>query len=119
MGLSVSLNHLATGGSFPLNMMVDLFPHLSIHTCTPAATVLQCTEPYQAKEIGDKVKVTDVWDFSKREAVMKTLIDVKFSTGSALAKELLDTGKKIIVESGRDNYYACGLSFNNKNILDR
>ena len=74
---------------------------------------------YQAKEIGDKVKVTDDWDFAKREAVMKTLIDVKFSTGSALAKELLDTGKKIIVESGRDNYYACGLSFTNKNIPDR
>ena len=86
---------------------------------TTAAAVLQCTEPYQANEIGDKVKVMDVWDFSKREAVMKTSIDVKFSTGSALAKELLDTGKKIIVESGRDNYYACGLSFTNKNILDR
>ena len=116
-------------GKFPVEHDGRSFPtleHAYMHTkcmvngdVTAAAAVLQCTEPYQAKEIGDKVKVTDVWDFSKREAVMKTLIDVKFSTGSALAKELLDTGKKIIVESGRDNYYACGLSFTNKNILDR
>ena len=34
-------------------------------------------------------------------------------------REAVDTGKKIIVESGRDNYYGCGLSFTNKNILDR
>ena len=24
-----------------------------------------------------------------------------------------------MAESGRDNYYSCGLSFTNKNILDR
>ena len=89
-------------GKFPVEHDGRSFPtleHAYMHTkcmvngdVTAAAAVLQCTEPYQAKEIGDKVKVTDVWDFSKREAVMKTLIDVKFSTGSALAKELLDTG---------------------------
>ena len=59
------------------------------------------------------------WNFARRETVMKSLIALKFSPGSALGQELLNTGKKFMAESGRDNYYSCGLSFTNKNILDR
>ena len=45
--------------------------------------------------------------------------NVNISPGSALGQELLNTGKKFMAESGRDNYYSCGQSFTNKNILDR
>ena len=116
-------------GKFPVQYEGTTFPtleHAYMHTkcmvngnVTAAAAVLQCAEPYQAKEIGDKVKVTENWNFARRETVMKSLFALKFSPGSALGQELLNTGKKFMAESGRDNYYSCGLSFTNKNILDR
>ena len=114
---------------FPVQYEGTTFPtleHAYMHTkcmvngnVTAAAAVLQCAEQYQAKEIGDKVKVTENWNFVRRETVMKSLITLKFSPGSALGQELLNTGNKFMAESGRDNYYSCGLSFTNKNILDR
>ena len=91
-------------GKFPVEHDGRSFPtleHAYMHTkcmvngdVTAAAAVLQCTEPYQAKEIGDKVKVTDVWDFSKREAVMKTLIDVKFSKDPLSQKSYWTLGRR-------------------------
>ena len=84
-----------------------------------AQSILECREPYEAKQIGDKVKITPNWTHAKCESVMKDLLQKKFSPGSDLAKELLSTGDKYIVESGRDKFYACGLSFMNKDILKK
>ena len=84
-----------------------------------AQSILECREPYEAKQIGDKVKITPNWTHAKCESVMKDLLQKKFSPGSDLAKELLSTGDKYIVESGRDKFYACGLSFMNKDIFKK
>ena len=47
------------------------------------------------------------------------LLKVKFTPDSDLAKELLSTGDKHLVESGRNKEYACGLSLVNKDIFDK
>ena len=50
---------------------------------------------------------------------MKDLLKNKFSEGSELAQELLATGDKHLAESGRDQFYACGMSFVNKDVLNK
>ena len=86
---------------------------------TSARFILDSPEPYMAKQIGDKVKIKDIWDNKKSEEVMSGLLQSKFLTGSNLARELLETGNKDLAESGRNHHYACGLSITHKNILDR
>ena len=48
---------------------------------------------------------------TKNALHMEKKVSIRVEKPPTLAKKLLDTGKKIILESGRDNYYACGLSF--------
>ena len=85
-----------------------------------AQAVLRSSEPYMAKQFGGKVKVDrHIWTSSKSEKVMADLLRVKFSSGSVLARELLDTGDKYLAESGRDLIYACGLPITHKDILNR
>ena len=71
-----------------------------------AKAVLQAPEPYQAKQIGDKIKITDKWTDVKSNKVMSDLPKVKFTPDSDLANELLSTGDKHLVESGRNKEYA-------------
>ena len=84
-----------------------------------ARAVLEAQEPHQAKQIGGKVKITDKWSNAKCKSVMKDLLKNKFSEGSELARELLATGDKHLAESGRDQFYACGMSFVNKDVLNK
>ena len=39
-----------------------------------AQSILECREPYEAKQIGDKVKITPNWTHAKCESVMKDLL---------------------------------------------
>ena len=48
--------------------------------------ILECREPYEAKQIGEKVKITPNWTHAKCESVMKDLLQNKFSPGSDLLK---------------------------------
>lgn len=85
-----------------------------------AAKILTRTEPYQAKEIGDRVKFNkEKWSNRVCEETMKKLLEAKFSTGSDMAKHLLDTGNKYLAESGRGHFWACGLSLTHKDILKK
>ena len=49
---------------------------------------------------------------------MKDSLKNKFSEGSELAQELFATGDKHLAESGREQFYACGMSFVNKYLLN-
>ena len=56
---------------------------------------------------------------AKSEEVMASLLREKFAAGSELALELLDTKEKYLAESGRDQFYACGLPITHKDIMNR
>ena len=49
---------------------------------------------------------------------MLQLVKAKFEQNPELAAELRATGKKVLAESGKHNYFANGLSITNKNILE-
>ena len=84
-----------------------------------ARAFLEAQEPHQARQIGRRVKITAKWCNAKCKSVMKNLLKNKFSEGPELAQELLATGDKQLAESGRDQFYACGMSFVNKNVLNK
>ena len=50
---------------------------------------------------------------------MKDLIMKKFAGNENLKAELLTTGDKTMVESGRDPHYACGLSIMHTDIFNQ
>ena len=120
---------LSNWGRFPVvynNIKFPTLEHAFMHEkciCNEdvisAKAVLQAPEPYQAKQIGDKIKITDKWTDVKSNKVMSDLLKVKFTPDSDLAKELLSTGDKHLVESGGNKEYACGLSLVNKDIFDK
>ena len=49
---------------------------------------------------------------------MKGLVFKKFTENDDLKTELLSTGAKTMVESGRDVHFACGLSITHKDIFN-
>ena len=51
--------------------------------------------------------------------IMKDLVTKKFTDNENLKAELLATGNKTMVESGRDPHYACGLSIVHKDIFNQ
>ena len=111
---------LPNGITFPSLEHVYMYEKcLSNNNPGSAQCILEFREPYEAKQIGEKVKITPNWTHAKCGSVMKDLLQKKFSPGSDLAKELLSTGDKYIVECGRDKFYACGLSFMNKDIFKK
>jgi len=73
-----------------------------------------------AKQIGSKLKVDKgIWTDTKCQEVMASLLRAKFAAGSELAQELLDTNDKYLAESGRDQFYACGLPITHRDIMNK
>ena len=72
---------------------------------------IDTTDPAAAKKIGSKVAGVNGsnWDTAKND-IMKDLITKKFTYNDDLKAELLATGNKAMVESGRDPHYACMVS---------
>ena len=128
-GILSEYEPLSNWGNFPVthqNITYPTLEHGFMHIkcvmnddATSARSILDSPEPYMAKQIGDKVKIKDIWDNKKSEEVMSGLLQSNFLSGSNLARELLETGNKHLAESGRNHHYACGLSITHKNILDR
>lgn len=84
-----------------------------------ADKVLGVSEPYEAKQIGQSIKLNKtLWTHQASEQVMAKLLEAKFKPGSELANELLKTGDNHLAESGRDQFYACGLPMTHKDIYD-
>ena len=57
------------------------------------------------------------WDNTK-ECVMKKLLRIKFAPQSKPAQQLLDTGNRHLAETGKNPFYACGMSITDRHILD-
>ena len=57
------------------------------------------------------------WEIDKF-AIMEDLVGMKFTQCDHMKAELLKTGSKTMVESGRDIHYACGLSIVHKDIFN-
>ena len=121
---------LSNWGKFPLSYNGTIYPtleHAFMHAkCVAngdsdaAQAVLNSAEPYQVKQIGDRVKLNrDIWKIQKSQEVMATLLKEKFVAGSSLAAELLQTGKLYLAKSGRDAIYACGLSITHKDVMKK
>ena len=85
-----------------------------------AMTLIHTSDPKTAKDLGSKVKGLDTtgWDDEKYN-IMTDLVRIKFAGNPSLKTELLNTGKKTLVESGRDTHYAIGLSITSKDIFNK
>ena len=78
------------------------------------------TDHAAVKKIGSKVAGVNGsnWDTVKNN-IMKDLITKKFTDNDDLKAELLATGNKAMVVSGRDPQYACGLPIVHKDIFNQ
>jgi len=76
--------------------------------------------PLETKHLGRKVKNFDgqVWDTHKRRIVRQAIF-LKFSQNKVLAKKLLETGHKILVEAagGRNSDRIWGIGFTSEQAL--
>ena len=87
---------------------------------TSANEIMRTSEPYRAKEIGDKITTKrGKWTHDQCEDVMTNLLAAKFAPGSKRAADLLATGSKYLAETGRNTYYACGLPINHREVLNK
>ena len=129
-GIFSEYEPLSNWGKFPVKYGGEYYPTLEhgyMHRkclinddVRSAQEVLDSSEAYMAKQIGDRVKIKkEKWNDQKSEVIMAQLLEAKFTPGSELAKVLLATGTKYLAESGRNQRYACGLSITHRNILDR
>lgn len=121
---------LSNWGKFPVSYKGITYPTLEhgfMHlkcmandAINSAQAVLDSSEPYLVKQIGDKIAIKkDVWTQKKSEEVMTALVSAKFTSGSDMATELLQTGNKYLAETGKNKIYACGLSMTHPDVLKR
>ena len=71
---------------------------------------------FKAKKLARKVALRPNWEVTK-EMFMHHALWYKFNQNKELLKRLLDTGDKILVEDGRDEYWGNGLDGSGKNRL--
>lgn len=121
---------LSNWGKFPVTHKGTTYPtleHAFMHIkCITngdmyaAEQVLESREPYKVKQIGDRITIDqNVWTAKKSEEIMTTLLNAKFTKGSDVATNLLQTGDKYLAESGKNKLYACGLPMTSKDVLNR
>ena len=93
---------------------------LYVDDVTSAEKLMYTIDPGAAKKVGSKVAGLNgtKWDTVKF-AIMKDLVMKKFAGCDDMKAELLKTGEKTMVESGRDIHYACGLSIVHKDIFNK
>ena len=129
-GVLSEYESLSNWGKYPVKYNDEMYPtleHAYMHIkcitngdVTSADAVLRSCEPYQAKQIGEKIVINEEkWSNAISEKVMSDLLEAKFAPGTDLAKDLLATGSKYLAESGRNQHYACGLSITHKDILNK
>ena len=84
-----------------------------------ADKIITTTSPREIKLLGKNIKGFNVHSWNKNKGeVMLDILRCKFSQNADLKQDLINTGDKKLVESGRSAYYAAGLSLMDKNILD-
>ena len=84
-----------------------------------ADKIITTNSPREIKLLGKHIKRFNVHSWNKNKGeVMLDILKCKLSQNADLKQDLINTGDKKLVESGRSAYYAAGLSLIDKNILD-
>ena len=86
---------------------------------TAASKLLYTTDPREAKDLGMNVKGLkhEAWN-TKKDIIMRELVNTKFTDNLDLKNELLGTGDLKLAEAGLDNHFAIGLSLHSNDIFD-
>lgn len=82
---------------------------------TQASLVLKAKDAKDAKIIGSGVQIVPKWDLVKEE-IMRRVVAAKFNSNELLARRLVDTGDKILVEATMDKFWGANATFNSKSI---
>ncbi len=79
--------------------------------------ILSSTDPADAKQFSHKIQNLNKteWNKGKRE-IMKNILRIKFKE-KEMGEQLLASGDKNIHESGRDTFWATGVSLSHKNAM--
>ena len=84
-----------------------------------ADKIITTTSPREIKQQGKLIKGFNVHSWNKIKGdVMLEILRCKFNQNADLKQDLINTGDKKLVESGRSAYYAAGLSLMDRDILD-
>ena len=82
-----------------------------------ADKIITTTSPREIKQLGKIIKGFNVHSWNKIKGdVMLEFLRCNFNQNADLKQDLINTGDKKLVESGRSAYYAAGLSL--LDILD-
>ncbi len=81
--------------------------------------ILMSRDPYECKKFGHQVKgfIQEDWDI-KAPAVGETCIRAKVNQHEFIKNFLLSTGDKHLAEADKESKWACGLSLDDKKLLD-
>lgn len=82
---------------------------------TQASLILKARDAKEAKIIGSGVLIAPKWDLVKEE-IMRRVVTAKFESDDLLARKLVDTGDKILVEATMDKFWGAHATFNSKSI---
>lgn len=82
-----------------------------------AALILKAKDAKEAKKISKGIDITPSWDLYKEE-IMTRVIEAKFSQNALLARKLVETGDKTLVEATMDKYWAAFATPNSKSIAN-
>lgn len=84
---------------------------------TTMKRVIAAPTPLDAKKIADTIVDNAEWR-SKREHVMKQIIDEKFEQNKELAKMLIGTGSAKLHEATSHNYFGIGATLHSREVRD-
>ena len=93
-------------------MHISMFVVRALHfkDQAAAAKIFATKDPSEAKRLSYSVRGFSDAEWSKiREDLMLKLLRIKFAAGSELARRLQTTGSKLLAESGKDNFFSCGM----------
>lgn len=79
--------------------------------------VITAATPLDAKKIADMVPENAEWR-SKREGIMKSTIDEKFSQNEDIAKLLVNTGDAKLYEATMNSYFGIGATLHSREVRD-
>ena len=82
-----------------------------------AAAVLLTKQPEDAMAAGRCVRQATDWTMKEGKAIMKKVLQIKFSSGTMKTK-LMSTGKRLLVEATRHPCWGIGQPFTSHNVLN-
>lgn len=74
-----------------------------------ADSILNADSAWEAKKLGDKVKIVPAWE-DNQVKIMEKCLNAKLEQCSAFKEELMSTGERILVECTKNTFWGSGLS---------